>query len=191
MRKPLFLLISILIFFNVANAQCPGTVDFSYTQVCNTLTINFTNTSSSPGTITDYDWDFGDASVHGTTANPSHTYPASGSYTVTLIITRSGGCHDTTMQVVDVIPAPVAGFTFAPDNVCSGSTISFSNTSTGTGLTVWTDLSASETLEMKGERRTMNSSGENCCVPLAPATKLKPQTRHINIRIIRSRNFID
>jgi len=134
MRKTLPLLISLLIIFKLANAQCPGTVDFSFSQVCNTLTINFTNTSSTPGTITAYDWDFGDASAHGTTPNPSHPYGSTGSYTVTLIITRSGGCHDTTSQVVDVIPVPVAGFTFAPNNVCSGNSVSFTNSSTGTGL---------------------------------------------------------
>jgi hypothetical protein len=52
------------------------------------LTVVFTNTSS--GTYTTSAWDFGD-SLTSTLGSPTHTYAASGSYTVTLTIAGPGG----------------------------------------------------------------------------------------------------
>lgn len=121
-------------FQSTLQAACPGSVDFSFSQSCGSLLVSFTNTSSSPGTITDYEWDFGDGSPANYTANPTHTYGAPGSYNVMFIITRSGGCMDTVYHTVDVIPVPVAAFSFAPDNACSGSLVAFTNASSGTGL---------------------------------------------------------
>ncbi len=53
------------------------------------LLVNFTDTST--GTITSRSWDFGDATTTNVTTNSvSHTY-AAGTYTVTLIVTGTGG----------------------------------------------------------------------------------------------------
>ncbi|MFL5579543.1 MAG: PKD domain-containing protein [Gemmatimonadaceae bacterium] len=38
-----------------------------------------------------YDWDFGDGSAHGTVAQPTHTYAATGTYTATLVVTNTKG----------------------------------------------------------------------------------------------------
>jgi len=51
-----------------------------------------------------YDWDFGDGSTHGTTANPSHTYAPSGTlngqqYTVSLMVTDDALNEDTETKV--------------------------------------------------------------------------------------------
>ena len=59
------------------------------------LTATFTN-SSTNGVA--YEWNFGDGTT-STLENPSHTYSAYGSYTVTLI-TDNGNCTDTTEIVV-------------------------------------------------------------------------------------------
>jgi len=87
------------------------------------LTVNFTNTSSG-GT---YNWDFGD-SAFDNTADPSHTYAASGAYYVCLMVTDSCGA-DTICDSVTVYycPLPTAGFTSAD----SGLTVNFTNTSSG------------------------------------------------------------
>ncbi|MCH8317365.1 MAG: PKD domain-containing protein, partial [Bacteroidetes bacterium] len=79
---------------------------------------------SSAGT---YDWDFGD-SAFDTTADPSHTYAASGAYYVCLMVTDSCGT-DTFCNSVTVYycPLPTAGFTFTD----SGLTVNFTNTSSG------------------------------------------------------------
>jgi PKD repeat protein len=67
-----------------------------------------------------YDWDFGDGTTHATTANPSHTYSASGSYTAKLIVNDGRGGSDTANATVTVgnsppvptITAPAAGFKY-------------------------------------------------------------------------------
>jgi hypothetical protein len=59
-------------------------------------TVNFTNTSKvdpNYGPIL-YAWDFGDGSPIDAAPNPVHTYPALGSYTVTLTVTN-GACSST------------------------------------------------------------------------------------------------
>ncbi len=52
------------------------------------LTVAFSDTSE--GTASSWFWDFGDGG-NATTKNPSHTYTAAGSYTVTLTVSGTGG----------------------------------------------------------------------------------------------------
>lgn len=87
------------------------------------LTVNFHNTSSmSSGSITTYNWNFGDG-TSSVIENPSHTYANPGTYTVSLIVGSIRGCYDTTSMVVTVNPDPGASFTF--NNGCQLSPISF------------------------------------------------------------------
>ena len=52
----------------------------------------FTDASTDDVAVTGWDWDFGDGTTpHGTTASPSHTYAASGTYNVKLTVTDGGG----------------------------------------------------------------------------------------------------
>ena len=60
--------------------------------------VQFTDASSP--TPTAWEWWFGDGST-STLQNPSHTYLALGSYTVTLIASN-GNCQDTTISTIDV-----------------------------------------------------------------------------------------
>jgi hypothetical protein len=61
-------------------------------------TVNVTNTSTNAVT---YTWDFGDGSPINTTASPSHTYSANGTYTIILTVTGPCGT-DTYTQVVTI-----------------------------------------------------------------------------------------
>ncbi len=156
----LLLFLSFLLGAFESKAACPGSVDFSYTQTCGTFSIAFTNTSSSLGTITNWEWDFGD----GNTAfinNPTHVYAAAGTYNVMFVITRSGGCMDTVYHNVTVYPVPVAGYNFAPNNVCSGSLISFTNTSTGTGLSYSWNLGDGNSSSLQDPTHTYIAYGIN------------------------------
>lgn len=60
------------------------------------LTVNFQDLST--GTVTGWEWDFGDGSPVSNLQNPSHTYTTYGSFNVRLIVTSSNGCRDTLVR---------------------------------------------------------------------------------------------
>lgn len=102
---------------------------FSATTVCYGNTTQFTNNSvTQKGVITTYEWNFGDSSPIDTAFSPSHTYSASGTYTVNLIITNNFTCKDTSTQTITVHATPVASFT--TNDVCLTDSVYFTNTST-------------------------------------------------------------
>ena len=70
--------------------------------------INFSAAGSSDpdGTIVTYDWDFGDGSS-GVGANPTHSYAAAGTYTVTLTVTDDGGLTDSAVTTADIADQPM------------------------------------------------------------------------------------
>lgn len=75
----------------------------------------FTNTSTN---ATSWSWNFGDG---GTSAaqNPSHTYGAAGTYTVTLFISDTQyGCKDTLKKKMVIVPPPTA--TTTSNDTCAG-----------------------------------------------------------------------
>jgi PKD repeat protein len=55
------------------------------------LTVQFTDISA--GTITEWEWDFGDTET-SVLQNPSHTYTAAGTYTVTLTVSNTCGVDE-------------------------------------------------------------------------------------------------
>jgi len=66
------------------------------------LTANFTDSSTdSDGSIASRAWNFGDGTT-STAANPSKTYSAAGTYTVSLTVTDNGGATNTRTQSVTV-----------------------------------------------------------------------------------------
>lgn len=90
--------------------------------------INFTNLSTGPGVLS-YQWDFGDAGT-STAQNPSHTYTANGSYTITLITSSSAGCVDTFRTAVPIV---IGGFNTSftvPPSICVNEIVPFVNMST-------------------------------------------------------------
>lgn len=114
--------------FNVV--QCEPTVVASTPDLssCNTLTMNFTNTSVGAAT---YWWNFGDPNSSADTSllpNPVYTYPTVDKYTVTLIVTDGGQCSDTTTAVVNLFdPWTLADFSnTAP---CVGGAMQFNDLS--------------------------------------------------------------
>lgn len=73
----------------------PAAVQASFTSVTNSVTVNFTNTSTT-GT---YLWDFGDGNT-STLTDPSHTYGDYGTYNVCLTVTASCGTDNTCESLV-------------------------------------------------------------------------------------------
>ncbi len=108
---------------------------------CETGVINFTDISvANVGSIISWAWDFGDGSPIDNTQNPSHTYAASGTYNVTLIVTTNNGCVsiEPSRQVV-IYPRPLAGY-IIPEVCLSDTYAQFTDTSKVTApdvITAW------------------------------------------------------
>ncbi|MFK7970349.1 MAG: PKD domain-containing protein, partial [Bacteroidia bacterium] len=81
----------------------PCIADFSAVPDTNPLTVNFSAIFPDPA-IT-YSWDFGDGNS-ATGLNPTHTYASTGSYTVTLSITDSVNCNNSSSQTISTAPIP-------------------------------------------------------------------------------------
>jgi PKD repeat protein len=76
---------------------------FESTVIQNTTEVSFNSTSTvANGTITSYSWNFGDGSALSTEEDPTHEFPSSGPYQVTLTATSDIGCSDAVTITVDV-----------------------------------------------------------------------------------------
>ena len=77
-------------------------VTAAFTSSASGLTVDFTDTSTDAGgSIASRSWNFGDSTT-STVANPSKTYAAAGTYTVTLTVTDNGGLTATKSAAVTV-----------------------------------------------------------------------------------------
>lgn len=105
----------------------------------NDVTSFTSNATGSGNTITEYHWDFGDASG-STSQNPTHTYATPGTKTVKHWVVNDKGCYsDTTTQTVVINPLPTGNFNFITPS-CETRVISFTDASVanvGT-LSTWT-----------------------------------------------------
>ncbi len=82
------------------------TANFNFTSTCDGITVNFTDSSFAvdSSVIVDYDWDFGDGGT-STDMNPTHVFPASGDYDITLTVTDDNGCQNTLVETITVSPS--------------------------------------------------------------------------------------
>jgi gliding motility-associated-like protein len=104
--------------------------------VCLGSPICFHDSSTGPiASINSWIWDFnGDLTPDITgNANPCYTYPAAGNYIVTLTVTDTNGCYDTSRVRVTVNQPPIAAFT--ADTSCQHDPLHFTDQSTaGSGI---------------------------------------------------------
>jgi len=109
--------------------------DFSYS--CTDLDCTFTDLSTdADGTVVAWSWDFGDTSS-STAQNPSHSFAAAGTYTVTLTVTDDASDTGMTSQQVTVTAPggnnpPVADFSYS----CTDLDCTFTDLSTDSDGTV-------------------------------------------------------
>jgi len=92
-------------------------------------TVVFTNTSSGSGAL-NYQWDFGDGG-NSTATDPSHSYTAAGTYSVTLTATDPVGCSASATQsnYITVVDSVVADFSASTTNACVNQAVQFSDQS--------------------------------------------------------------
>ena len=103
---------------------------------CYPLPVQF-NDQSNPGSgsISKWEWDLGDGNLSAG-QSPAHTYLGAGNFNISLRVTNSFGCVTTVTkpQYVQIGNGAKAGFTFSAPNGCTvPATVTFTNTSTGSG----------------------------------------------------------
>ena len=119
----------------------PPSAAFNFTTTgCVTSPVNFTDQSNTGGrTITQWNWNFGDAGT-SSVQNPTHSYPAAGSYFATLSVITDVGCiSDTATRNVVLTQLPQAKFGASLPR-CVGKIITFTDSSTvsgGSALAKW------------------------------------------------------
>ncbi|GAA4327590.1 hypothetical protein GCM10023184_16870 [Flaviaesturariibacter amylovorans] len=117
-----------LVLPNAVRAATRPSAAFSFNpaNVCATNVVNFTDNST--GTITGWQWNFGDGGTSGA-QNPAYQYADTGTFTVQLIVSNLT-CNDTLRleQIIRVLP-PIARFT--PEATCASKMVrTFTNNST-------------------------------------------------------------
>lgn len=106
-------------------------VHFGFTNPCVDEKTAFID-SSVYATPLSYSWQFGNHS-NSKLRNPLHQFKDTGAFAVKLIATSIEGCHDSSVRVVRINPAPQASF--STQDVCLGSETVFNNTTLSNGIT--------------------------------------------------------
>lgn len=113
--------------------------DFSAdnTSACAGQVVTFTDMSVPPSVTRT--WDFGDGST-STLANPTHTYAAAGTYTVSLLNATAIGCTHSEIKnnYMTVFPRPVVSFSANQRSSClTPFTVNFTDNSTNAATWLW------------------------------------------------------
>lgn len=131
--KKITYILLLLVLPNVSIAQLNADFYATTTSGCGPLVVNFYDASS--GSPSSYSWDL--AGTPSTLKNPSKTFSAPGTYTITLTIYKGSSSNvETKTNYITVHPSPVVNFNAtSPTSGCSPLTVSFADASTpgGTG----------------------------------------------------------
>lgn len=109
---------------------------FNFTPACVNQSAQFvdaTNLNGGPG-ISNYVWQWNDATPNGTQQNMSHIYTSNGTQTIQLVVTNSAGCKDSITHNLVANPSPLVGFNF--NTICEGAPTNFNNTTNANGSNV-------------------------------------------------------
>jgi len=142
----------------VANANGPYTG-----QTGSPVSFSSAGSNDPDGTIVGYSWDFGDGAT-STQANPSHTYGAAGTYTVTLTVTDDQGAtgsNSTSASITDPPNnnPPVADFSGSPTSGNAPLTVSFTDLSTNNPTSWSWDFGDGGTSTAQNPSYTYNNAG--------------------------------
>lgn len=103
------------------------TARFTVTHTGLAVALDAAGSSDPDGTITSYEWDFGDGTTTSGDA-PRHTYTTAGRYTVTLTVTDSDGATASSSDLITVAPAANQSPTASFSSVLTGLSVSLDGT---------------------------------------------------------------
>jgi len=95
---------------------------------CDSLTVIFTDQSTSGSPIITWNWTFGNGNYSSLASPPPQFYNVLGTHNASLTVTAQNGCSDTEIHPITIHPSPHAAFTAA--NVCLGQLAHFTDIST-------------------------------------------------------------
>ena len=106
--------------------------NFTSNYLCYKNTSSFTDASTiSSGTITKYNWNFGDG-FSDTLKNTSHVYKVfADSFSVRHIVSTALGCNDTIIKKIKMDDTVKISYNTSPASLCEKLPVTFTNTSTG------------------------------------------------------------
>lgn len=115
------------------NALPTAAFNANNTSGCGPLVVEFNNASSS--NVTEWSWSFdGGTPATSSEENPTITYASSGSYSVSLTVTSSGGIDESTIEnFVVVLMEPTASI----DATTDGNVVTATNSGTGADGVTW------------------------------------------------------
>jgi gliding motility-associated-like protein len=113
---------------------------FTYKGICLNKPTQFTDTTKTKyGTVTSWNWDFGDPSSNtdiSALQNPTFTYTKTGTNTIRLIATNSIGCVDTAFNSITILDKPPLSVAFKDTLICNGDKLQLH--AIGNGTFSWT-----------------------------------------------------
>ena len=126
-------------YITVAASPTPA-FTANITTSCAPAIIQFTDQTTPAGSITQWQWNFGDGGT-STQQNPSHTYTASGFYSVSLTVTSNNGCRISTSYTnyIRIVSGISTNFSFTQPTTCTAPFIvTFQNQASGPGVLSYT-----------------------------------------------------
>jgi gliding motility-associated-like protein len=159
--KQLLLFITVFCITNYSYSQLIPDFTASPIEICVGEPIQFTDLSTSSGTITNWTWDFGDGST-SSLENPIHTYINPGVFTIILTVVDGNGAEpEVKPNFITVNPLPNPAFT---PNVIGGcslpSEVSINNVQPASGVSyAWDFGNGSTSTSGTPGNATYNSEG--------------------------------
>ncbi|OJW82338.1 MAG: hypothetical protein BGO69_17275 [Bacteroidetes bacterium 46-16] len=129
------------LYIRVDSADLAANFTFQVTDSCNPYKVSFTNTTPYTTAQSHFSWDFGDNTTFTGATPPVHSYPATGTYQVRLIVTDTTTCNK-----ADTIIKPVTFTTFdvaasaavtADTEGCAPFLVQFQNNSQNATSYIW------------------------------------------------------
>ena len=111
------------------------TATFTITAAGLTITFDASGSADEDGDTLTYTWNFGDNSDAGSGVNPSHTYAASGNYSVSLTVNDGTVDSDPYSMDITVTNPPTVEIT-APTTIVNGTAVMFNATATAGDATI-------------------------------------------------------